>query len=79
MAFDYSHASWDGLRNHLRDLLWEDIFKLHASVTGTEFCEIRLELMYISLPVNIRSSFIHFHGFQLLVLLPYHFFLVPTE
>ena len=37
MAFDYSHASWDGLRNHLRDLLWEDIFKLHASVTGTEF------------------------------------------
>ena len=30
----------------------------------------RLELMYISLIVNIRSSLFHFHGFQLIVLLP---------
>ena len=30
----------------------------------------RLELMYISLIENIRSSFIHLHNFQLLVLLP---------
>ena len=30
----------------------------------------RLELMYISLMENIRSSLIHLHGFQLLVLLP---------
>ena len=30
----------------------------------------RLELMYISLIENIRSSLIHLHGFQLLVLLP---------
>ena len=30
-----------------------------------------LELMYISLIVNIRSSLIHLHGFQLLVL-PLH-------
>ena len=30
----------------------------------------RLELMYISLIVSIRSSFTHLHGFQLLVLLP---------
>ena len=29
----------------------------------------RLELMYISLVVNIRSNLIHLHGFQLLVLL----------
>ena len=29
----------------------------------------RLELMYISLIVNVRSSLIHLHGFQLLVLL----------
>ena len=27
----------------------------------------RMELMYISLIVNIRSSLTHFHGFQLLV------------
>ena len=30
-----------------------------------------LELMYTSLIVNITSSLTHFHGFQLLVLLPY--------
>ena len=30
----------------------------------------RLELMYISLIENIRSSLTHLHGFQLLVLLP---------
>ena len=27
MAYDYSRADWDGLRDHLRDVLWEDIFK----------------------------------------------------
>ena len=30
---------------------------------------LRLELMYLSLILNIRSSLTHFHGFQLLVLL----------
>ena len=29
--FHYSHAVWDGLRDLLRDVLWEDIFKLSAS------------------------------------------------
>ena len=33
-------------------------------------CESRLELMYLSLIVNIRSSIIYLHGFLLLVLLP---------
>ena len=39
MAYDYSHADWDGLRNHLRDVLWENIFKLGASTATSEFCE----------------------------------------
>ena len=30
----------------------------------------KLELMYTSLTVSIRSSLTHFHGFQLLVLVP---------
>ena len=30
----------------------------------------RLELMYISIIVSIRSSLTHVHGFQLVVLLP---------
>ena len=38
IAHDYSCADWDGLRNHLRDVLWEDIFKLGASA-ASEFFE----------------------------------------
>ena len=37
IAYDYSRADWDGLRDHLRDFPWEDIFKLSAS--ASEFCE----------------------------------------
>ena len=69
IAYDYSCADWDGLRDHLRDVPWEDIFKLGASAAASEFCEW-LELMYISLIENIRSSLTHLHGFQQLVLLP---------
>ena len=39
MAYDYSCADWDGLCDHLRDVPWEDIFKLTASATTSEFCE----------------------------------------
>ena len=39
MAYDYSHASWVGLHDHLRDVPWEDIFKLSASVAASEFYE----------------------------------------
>ena len=69
IVYDYSHADWDGLHDHLRDVPWEDIFKLGASAAASEFCEW-LELMYISLIENIRSSLTHLHGFQLLLLLP---------
>ena len=39
MAYDYTRADWDGLRDHLRDVPWEDIFKLSAPAAGSEFCE----------------------------------------
>ena len=39
IACDYSHADWDGPLDNLRDVPWEDIFKLGASVAPTEFCE----------------------------------------
>ena len=39
IAYDYSRADWDGLRDHLRDVPWEDIFKLDASAAANEFCE----------------------------------------
>ena len=31
IAYGYSRADWDGLRDHLKDAQWEDIFKLSAS------------------------------------------------
>ena len=39
IAYDYSHADWDGRGDHLRDVPWEDIFELSASATTSEFCE----------------------------------------
>ena len=39
IACDCSRADWDGLCDHLRDVPWEDIFKLSASAAASEFCE----------------------------------------
>ena len=39
IAYGYSCADWDGLCDHLGDILWEDIFKLGTSATASEFCE----------------------------------------
>ena len=39
IAYDYSCAEWDGLCNHLRDVLREDIFNLSTSAAASEFCE----------------------------------------
>ena len=38
IAYDDSHADWDGLCDHLRDVPWEDNFKLSAAA-AIEFCE----------------------------------------
>ena len=39
IAYDYSLADWDGLCDHLRDVPWENIFKLDASAAASEFCD----------------------------------------
>ena len=39
VAYDCSCADWDGLCDHLRDVPWEDIFKLSASASASEFFE----------------------------------------
>ena len=59
-AYDDSCDDWDGLCDYFRGFPWEDIFKLGASV-ATEHNIYHM--------VNIMSSLIHLHGFQLLVLL----------
>ena len=65
IAYDYSRTDWDSFCDHLRDVPWEDIFKLSASAAARE-----VGFVYISFIENIRSSLTHLHGFQLLVLLP---------
>ena len=69
VAYDNSCADWDSLRDHLRDVPWEDIFKLLLLLVDF-LSGFRLELMYISLIVSISSNLTHLHGFQQLVLLP---------
>ena len=39
IAFDYSRANWNGLRDYLRDFPWEAIFKLSASAADSVFCQ----------------------------------------
>ena len=38
-AYDYFRADSDGFPDHLRDVPWEDIFKLGVSAAASEFCE----------------------------------------
>ena len=39
IAYDYSCADCNSLCDHLRDVPWEDVFKLSASTAASEFCE----------------------------------------
>ena len=39
MASGYSCADLDGLRDHLSEVPWEDVFKLSASAAVSVFCE----------------------------------------
>ena len=32
-------SDWESLCDHLRDVLWDDIFKLSASANAIRFCE----------------------------------------
>ena len=61
MAYDYSRADWDGLHDHLRDVTWEDIFKLSASAAASEFCEwvqvgIDVYIPHCKYQVKLHSS-----------------------
>ena len=50
IVYGYSHADWDSLCDHLRDVPWEDIFKLSNSAAGTEFCEWVQVGFYVYIP-----------------------------
>ena len=47
IAYDYFRGDWDGLRDHLKDVPWEDIFKIVASAATSEFCgwvQVRIDV-----------------------------------
>ena len=57
IAYGYSPADSDGLRDHLRDVLWEDIFKLCASAAANELCE------WVQIGIDVYIP--HLHSFQI--------------
>ena len=50
IAYDYFRSDWDGLRDHLRDVPREDIFKISASSAASEFCE------WVLIGINVYIS-----------------------
>ena len=70
LVYGYYFADWDVFREHLRDVPWEDIFKVVLLLLIVNFVSgFRFELMHMSPIENIRLSLTHLCGFQLLVLL----------
>ena len=53
IAYDYSCADWDGHPDHLRDVPWENMFKLSAS-DANYVSRFRLELICISFTKSIN-------------------------
>ena len=49
IIFDYSRADWDSPHDNLRDIPWEDIFKISASAAASKFCE----WVHVGIDVNI--------------------------
>ena len=50
IAYDCSRTDRDSLHDHLRDVPWEDIFKLSASTAASEFCEWVQDGIYVCIP-----------------------------
>ena len=58
IAYDYSWADWDSLRDHLRDVPWEDIFKLCAFAAAREFCkrvQVRIDVFVPHHKYQVKS------------------------
>ena len=56
IAYDYSHADCYDRCDHLRDVPWEDIFKLGASAAASEFCEWVQVGIDLYIPQKISSQ-----------------------
>ena len=55
IAYNYSWADWCSLRDHLRDVPWEDIFNLSASADASEFIE------WVQVGINVLIPHRNYH------------------
>ena len=60
VPYEYSCADWDGLWDDLRDVPWDNFFKLSASAAANEFCEwvqvgIYVYILHRKYPVKSHS------------------------
>ena len=61
VVYNYFHSNWDGLRDQLRDVPWENIFKIGASATTSKLCDwgqvwIDVYITYWKYQVKPKSS-----------------------
>ena len=71
-AFEHSHANWDGVHDHIRHVLWEDIFK-RSTAAASKFCEgvhVEIDAKIIHRKYQVKPHLYSLHGFQELGLLP---------
>ena len=72
IAYHYSCTEWDGFKIIWEMYHWRVSLNLVLLQLLMNFVSgFRLELMHTFLIINIRSSFVYLHDFQLLVLLPW--------
>ena len=80
MAYDYSHADQDHLCDHLRDVPWENIFKLGAFAAAYEFCEWVQVRIDVNIPHGKYQAKPHSSLFIAAIVHRNHFFsFKPTE
>ena len=70
VAYDYCRADWDGLRDHLRGVPWEDILELSAFTAASEFCDWVQVGIDVYIPHRKYQVKPHLPGFQQLALWP---------
>ena len=89
IGYDYYHADWDGLCEHLRVVPCEDIFKLGtsaaaAAAAASEFCEwvqvgIAVYIPHHKYQLKPHSSPWFSAAFAAAIVHRNHFSFVPTE
>ena len=71
IAHNFSCTNSNPLRDHLKNIPWQDIFQFSASSAASDFCEwfqVGIDDVYII--ASIISSLTYLYGFQLFVLHP---------